>query len=50
MTGLLAINCLSRELVWEAWINDANDRGYDGEVLVNTYFKLLDERNIPRPY
>lgn len=38
------------KVAWESWIKDANDRGYGGEALVNTYFELLDERNIPRPY
>ena len=35
---------------WEAWIKDANDRGYDGEALVNAYFELMDQKEIPRPY
>jgi TRAP-type transport system periplasmic protein len=35
---------------WDAWAKDADDRGYDGAALVQTYLELLDEKNIPRPY
>lgn len=45
-----AIMKKASKAAWDSWVKDANDRGYDGGALVNTYFELLDERNIPRPY
>src|SRR5699024_7127712 len=35
---------------WDAWIEDANEKGYDGEQMVKDYFDLLEKHGYETPY
>lgn len=35
---------------WDDWIEDANEKGYPGEEMVDFYFKLLEEEGFPTPF
>lgn len=35
---------------WQAWIEDANAKGYDGEKMVEDLFSMLEEAGYPTPY
>lgn len=35
---------------WDAWIEDANAKGYDGEQMVEDYFALLEKHGYEKPF
>jgi TRAP-type C4-dicarboxylate transport system substrate-binding protein len=35
---------------WDEWIKDADERGYDGEKLMNEFKELLESEGLPLPY
>lgn len=35
---------------WDAWVEDANKKGYPGEEMVADYFKMLEAAGYPLPY
>ncbi|WP_245831727.1 TRAP transporter substrate-binding protein [Oceanobacillus senegalensis] len=35
---------------WEAWIEDANSKGYDGQAMVDDFFNILEESDYPLPF
>jgi TRAP-type transport system periplasmic protein len=35
---------------WDAWIKDANAKGYDGEKMVEEFSKMLEEEGYPTPF
>lgn len=35
---------------WDAWIEDANAKGYDGQAMVDDFFEMLETKGYPTPY
>lgn len=35
---------------WEEWVQDAKDKGYDGEQMMNDFKALLEEEGLPLPF
>lgn len=35
---------------WDAWVEDANKKGYDGEKMVEDLIKMIEEGGYPKPF
>lgn len=35
---------------WDIWIEDANDKGYDGQAMVDDFLQMLEEEGYPAPF
>lgn len=35
---------------WDAWIEDANSKGYDGQQMVDDFMKMLEEEGLNKPF
>lgn len=35
---------------WDAWIEDANKRGHNGQEMVNELLKMMEEEGLPKPF